>query len=143
MRLERLAKQLQAHERSERKAQRHLATRLRAQIADANRKIRIQVQALEGGVEPEVVTERITELKADRAAAEGALQEIGPEEEQAEDEDLAERLKHLPDLSKQLRKAPRAVKRQMFEAFDLRITYEKVERRIEISATVSEAVAEA
>ncbi len=42
-----------------------------------------------------------------------------------------------------LRKAPHKVKRQVFEAFELRVAYDKVERRIEVSATVSEAVAEA
>jgi chemotaxis response regulator CheB len=35
------------------------------------------------------------------------------------------------------------VQRQVFEAFDLQIAYDKVGRRIEISATVSGAVADA
>ena len=40
---------------------------------------------------------------------------------------------------------PRAaeLKRQVFEAFHLKIDYDKVDRRIEISATVTEAVAQA
>jgi hypothetical protein len=46
-------------------------------------------------------------------------------------------------VAEELGKAPRGIKRQVFEAFDRRIAYDKVERRIEISATVSEAVAEA
>jgi hypothetical protein len=49
----------------------------------------------------------------------------------------------MPDLSKELRKAPLELKRQVFEAFDLKVLYDKLEKRIEISATVSEAVAEA
>jgi len=49
----------------------------------------------------------------------------------------------MPDLSKELRKAPPKLKRQVFEAFDLQVVYDKLEKRIEISATVSEAVAEA
>jgi hypothetical protein len=69
--------------------------------------------------------------------------EIGPEEVQAEDDDLADRLSRLPDLTNQLREAPRELKRQVLEAFDLQITYDKAERRIEILATVSEAVADA
>ena len=52
-------------------------------------------------------------------------------------------LKRLPDLSAELRKAPVELKRQIFDAFQLRIVYDKVGRRIEISATVSEAVAKA
>ena len=35
------------------------------------------------------------------------------------------------------------MKRQTFDAFGLRIEYDKAERRIEISATVTEAVADA
>ena len=45
--------------------------------------------------------------------------------------------------SKALAEAAPEVQRQVFEAFDLRIIYDKAERRIEISATVSDAVAEA
>jgi hypothetical protein len=65
------------------------------------------------------------------------------QEIEAEEEDLSKRLNRIPDLTEQLRDAPPALKRQVFEAFDLRIDYDKAERRIEISATVSEAVAEA
>ena len=36
-----------------------------------------------------------------------------------------------------------SVKRQVFEAFELQIRYDRIERRIEISATVSEAIADA
>ncbi len=49
----------------------------------------------------------------------------------------------LPDLSAELKAAPSKLKRQVFEAFGLRIIYDKLERRIEVSATVSEAVAAA
>ena len=56
-------------------------------------------------------------------------------------EELADILSRLPDLSEALRKAPLELKRQVFEAFCLQIRYDKVERRIEISATVSDAVA--
>ncbi len=35
------------------------------------------------------------------------------------------------------------IKRQILDAFDVQIAYDKVENRIEISATISEAVANA
>ena len=54
-----------------------------------------------------------------------------------------EQLARIPDLSKALAEAPPAIKRQVFESFDLQIAYDKVERRVELSATVSEAVADA
>ena len=52
-------------------------------------------------------------------------------------------LERLPNLSEALRKASPKIKRQVFEAFCLEIRYDRLERRIEISATVSEAVAKA
>jgi hypothetical protein len=45
------------------------------------------------------------------------------------------------DLTESLRQASPEVQRQVFEAFELEILHDKAERRIEISATVSEAVA--
>jgi hypothetical protein len=65
------------------------------------------------------------------------------ETEGVEAESLAEQLGRLPDLSKSLRDAPPHVQRQVFEAFELQITYDKALRRVEDSATVSEAVADA
>ncbi len=54
-----------------------------------------------------------------------------------------EQLARIPDLSEALREATPAIKRQVFAGFDLQIAYDKVERRVELSATVSEAVADA
>jgi hypothetical protein len=54
-----------------------------------------------------------------------------------------ERLARIPDLSDQLRDATPAVKRQIFEAFELPIEFDKASRRMQISATVTEAVAKA
>jgi hypothetical protein len=58
-------------------------------------------------------------------------------------EELSEQMARVPDLTKALRDASPEVQRQVFEAFELQILYDKAERRIEISATVSEAVASA
>jgi hypothetical protein len=57
-------------------------------------------------------------------------------------EDASALLARLPDLSKALHRAPAELKRQIFDAFQLTVTYDKVERRIEISATITEAVAQ-
>ena len=46
-------------------------------------------------------------------------------------------------LSRQLRRAAPQIKRQTFEAFGLRIDYDKAERTINLSATVIKAVADA
>ena len=51
-------------------------------------------------------------------------------------------LARLPDLSQALHRAPAELKRQVFDAFQLTITYDKVEHRIEISATITEGIAQ-
>jgi hypothetical protein len=58
-------------------------------------------------------------------------------------DEIAELLSRMPDLSNELRNAPLQLKRQVFEAFELRVAYDKLEGRIEISATVSEAIIQA
>jgi hypothetical protein len=80
-------------------------------------------------------------VRGEKQALVSALIEIGPEGE--EDEELAERLKRIPDLARPLARATPAFQRQVFEAFELHINYDKLGGRIEISATVSDAVAAA
>ncbi len=143
LRIERLEKQLRAHARSERAEVKLAGTKLRKQIAEIDRKIKAQVIALEEGVEPELVSARIKELRGEKEVLVAALAEIGTEREEAEDEELARQLQRVPDLAKSLAEATPAMQRQVFEAFELRIAYDKVEGRIEVSVTMSEAVANA
>ena len=51
-------------------------------------------------------------------------------------------LARIPDLAAALHQAPTELKRQVFEAFGLQIVYDKPSRRIEISATITEAIAD-
>ncbi len=143
MRLDKLAKQLRAHERAERRNGKLAGTRIRQQVADLDRKIKAQVHALERGIEPELVSERIAELRGEKEALEEALKGIGAERQESEDEELIAQLSRIPDLTEALRTASPQIKRQVFASFDLQIAYDKAEGRVEISATVSEAVAEA
>ncbi len=100
------------------------------------------MQALEKGVEPELVSERIKELRGEKDALEEALAGIGAERQEAEEEELFAQLERIPDLTEALRTASPSIKRQVFESFDLQVAYDKAEGRVEITATVSEAVAE-
>ena len=147
MRLKKLAAQLKRHGREQAKRGELKATKLRQMVATADRNIKQQVLAIEEGIPPAIVKERIAELEEQKEAAQEALAELGPEDIEVEDDYLAERLARLPDLSRQLRDAPVEVKRQIFEAFELRIELrielDKPNLRLEISATVTEAVAEA
>jgi hypothetical protein len=112
--------------------------RLQAQIAEADRAIAVQVRALEQGIEPDVVRARIDELKAEKAAAQASLPRLGLAPER---QDPAAVLDQVPDLSERLRDADNATKRTLYDAFDLRVVYDKASDRLSISATLTEAVA--
>lgn len=143
MRIEKVERQLRAHgKRSKRKAK-STGKRVSEQIADLDRRIGLQIDALEKGIEPKLVGERIAQLRGEKERAEAALRDLAPETDDADAEELLAMLIRLPDLAEALAGAPRKIKRQVFEAFCLEIRFDKVERRIEISATVSEAVAQA
>jgi hypothetical protein len=141
--VDRLSKQPRAESRSQRRDGKLAGTRIRQQDAELERKIKAQVIALEEGFEPELVSERIGELRAQKEALEDALSEIGADRAEAENEELAKRLESVPELSESLRTASPQIKRQVFEAFDLQIAVDKTEGRVEISATISEDVARA
>jgi hypothetical protein len=47
----------------------------------------------------------------------------------------------MPDLSERLRNADNATRRALFDAFDLRVVYDKASDQLSISATLTEAVA--
>ncbi len=143
LRLDKLAKQLRAESRSKRRDGKLAGTRIRQQVAELDRKIKAQVIALEDGVEPDLVSERIGELREQKEALEDALADLGVEQGEAEDEELERRLAAIPDLSESLQTASPQIKRQVFKAFDLQIAVDRTEGRVEISATVSEHVAKA
>jgi site-specific DNA recombinase len=143
LRLEKLTRQLSGYDHERKKSSQLIVTRLRQQIADANRNLAAQVRAIEAGVDIEIVKARIEELNADKQTAQVALDAIPPGEVEAEDNYLPERLARIPDLTQQLRNATPEIKRLVFQAFELRVELNKAERHIALSATVTEAVARA
>jgi site-specific DNA recombinase len=143
MRLDKLARQLRAQARSSKKRAKGAQATLRRQVADFDRRIGLQIEALEKGIEPDLVGQRIAELRSEKEEIEAELRELGAGTTEGDPEELTDILSRLPDLSEALRKAPPNIKRQVFEAFCLQIRYDNIERRIEISATISEAVAKA
>ena len=72
-------------------------------------------------------------VRVEKDAVEAALRAQAPQGEAHDADQVAEALERVPNLSEALAAAPPKLKRQVFEA----------ERLIEISATVSEAVATA
>ena len=117
--------------------------RLREQVADLDDRIGKQIEALEQGVEPQLVSKRIEKLRRAKEAAEIDLRALTPASADSEaSEDPSALLARIPDLAAALQQAPTELKRQVFEAFGLQIVYDKPSRRIEISATITEAIAD-
>jgi site-specific DNA recombinase len=144
MRLDKLARQLGTHERETRKHHEATHRRLRDTIADIDRRISLQIQALESGLEPQLVGQRIAELRKDKEKAETELRALSPSDAgPTAPESPAALLKRLPDLTQLLRDAPPHVKRQVFNAFGLQITYDKRTNSFQLSATITEAIAAA
>jgi hypothetical protein len=115
-----------------------------SRASDLDHSIGKQIEALEQGVEPQLVSKRIEKLRRAKEAAEIELRALSPASSDSGDsEDASALLARLPDLGDALRSAPKQLKRQVFEAFCLQISYDKLNRRIEISATISEAIADA
>lgn len=70
MRLDKLARQLRAHQKAATKAATGAQKRLRDEVADLDHRIGKQMEALEQGVEPQLVSKRIEKLRRDKEAAE-------------------------------------------------------------------------
>ena len=142
MRLDKLARQLRAHEKTT--AKQTLATHhnLRDSIADLDRRIALQIEALEQGVEPELVKQRIAKLREAKERAEAELRGLEPVLPDSRAVDgLEDTLQRIPDLTQLLRDAPAEIKRQVFDAFGLQVAYDKLTSSFQLSATITEAIA--
>ncbi len=99
--------------------------------------------AIEAGVDPAVVSERISSLKAKRAEAEDLLSQLdtsplclaGPEDSLAI-------LEGLPDLGKSLASADPKLRRAVFDAFRVRMEIDRNAGEIKLKALVSSAFSE-
>ncbi len=140
-RLDRLAKQLDAAG-SLRDPDQLQRTRLQDEINQARAAIAAQVRGLEAGVDPAAVRARIEELKAGLAECESALAAL-PQGSPDEGTRLARNLAEIPDLGHALRAAEPSLQRRVFEAFRLRILYDRTRGEATVSATVDEDVARA
>ncbi|HKG35466.1 MAG TPA: recombinase family protein, partial [Solirubrobacterales bacterium] len=122
MRLDKLERQLRTHNRKLKRETVTSRTRISKEIAELDRKISKQIEALEADVEPELVGRRIAALRTEKEKLEAALADLGGDVEEASLEEIAHLLSRMPDLSKELRKAPLELKRQVFQAFDLKVS---------------------
>jgi site-specific DNA recombinase len=141
-RIDLLNEQLASQGQHQKDAARKERTKLERAITDADTAIDKQVRSTEEGVPARVVTKRIKELEIEQEAAKAALAQLGP----AVTDDtgsFAIQLDRIPDLSGLMRSATPDVLRALFESFNLRVAYDKQNGSIRISATITEAMADA
>jgi site-specific DNA recombinase len=116
--------------------------RLTATLANLDQRIERQVAAIESGVDPVLVGERIRSLKGERQQSETALAQLDLLQRERIGLDLDEAcavLDSLPDLSKPLAKADPELRRSVYEAFQFGIELDRNKPEIRLKALVSSA----
>lgn len=132
-----LAAELQTDDSADRR-------RIESEIAEIDQRIERQLTAIENGVDPTVVGERIRKLKEERKHAQAALAET---ETDLHDQDgisqnfeqACETLNDLPDLREAFAKADPKTRRAVYEAFRLSVGIDRNAGQIRMKALVSSA----
>jgi DNA repair exonuclease SbcCD ATPase subunit len=109
--------------------------------SDVEQRIERQLAAIEAGVDPIVVGERIRALKSEREEAEAALAQLAQaqQEEPIDIEEACALLDSLPDLSEPLAEADPKLRHAVYEAFRLRVEIDRNAQQIRLKALVSSA----
>jgi hypothetical protein len=116
--------------------------RLTRQLADIDQRTARQVAAIEAGVDPVLVGERIRALKAERHETETALATLDLEQRQRTVVDLDHAyaiLGGLPDLSRPLAEADPELRRQIYERFQFSVELDRNKPEVRMKALVSTA----
>ena len=120
--------------------------RLTRRLADLDQRIARQIAAIESGVDPVLVGERIRALKAERHETETALATLNLEQRQRTVVDLDHActiLGGLPDLSRSLAEADPELRRQIYERFQFAVELDRNKPEVRMKALVSTAFMEA
>jgi hypothetical protein len=97
-------------------------------LSEVEHRIERQLGAIEAGVDPVLVGERIRELKAERQEVEAAIAKLDHAQRNGDRFDVEEAaaiLDSLPDLAKPLAEADPELRRSVFEAFRLRVEIDR------------------
>jgi hypothetical protein len=114
------------------------------QLSDVERRIERQLAAIEAGVDPAIVGERIRDLKAERQEIEALVAQLDHSTgNHLDTEESAAILDSLPDLSKALKEADPELRRAVFDAFRLRVEIDRNSGLIRLKALVSSAFSQA
>jgi hypothetical protein len=120
--------------------------RITRQLGEVDQRIERQLAAIEAGVDPIMVGERIRTLKAEREEAQDALAHLEDSRRDStavDPDDALAVLGALPDLGKSLITADPEVRRAVFDAFRLRVEIDRNSGQIHLKALVSSAFGEA
>lgn len=143
MRLDKLERQIAKHRAKSKRKGDSAQRRLTTEIADIDARISKLIDALETGLDATEVRQRLSTLQAAKEQTEIDLRALTPIEVDPDAPEAGALLASLPDLTDPMRQAPPSIKRQLFEAFGLQITYDKPSRKVELTATMSEQLAHA
>lgn len=141
--MDKLERQLSAHARNTARKDDSAQRKLTEEIASLDNRIGRLIDALENGLDADEVRKRLQALQEAKESAQIELRALTPAGADQEAPDAAALLASIPDLNTALRAASPEVKRQLFDAFDLQLTYDKSRQHLQISATLSEQLATA
>jgi hypothetical protein len=119
---------------------------LERRLADLDRRLERQLAAIEAGIDPTLVGERIGTLKAERENAEAALADIeqaGPDQNIVPVDEACALLYSLPDLRADLASADPELRRRLYDAFRLAVEIDRNAGHIRLKALISSAFTEA
>ena len=117
--------------------------RLEGELVAINRSLRAQTLRLEEHEDPThpvvaLATERIEELSTRKSAATDAIKNLQVERPAGHDPDeVAAMLDAIPDLREALTDASATQLAEIFSAFDVTITYDKENERLNLAATIT------
>ena len=118
--------------------------RLNDLLKDIEQRTERQVAAIEAGVDPAIVGDRLAALSEKRGQVQDLLDALEADSTgRADVADSEAVLEGLPDLSGALATARPELRKQVFDAFRLRVEIDKNSGEVKLKATVSSAFGEA
>ena len=120
--------------------------RIAREVSDVEQRIERQLAAIESGVDPVLVGERIRALKDKREVAEAALAELEADDRQngtVDPEEACAVLDGIPDLGELLAEADPQQRRAVFDAFRLSVEIDRNSGQLRLKALVSSAFSQA
>jgi site-specific DNA recombinase len=130
-----LAGELRSEGRDER-------NRLERRLTDLDQRVELQLRAIEAGVDPTLVRDRVETLKAERDVLQAALAELddaGRTDTAINVDDACEILDSLPNLTEALAAADPELRRRVFDAFRLAVAIDRNAGQIRVKALISSA----